>query len=76
MGVIKAWMEDHFYDFEEPEVQTALENFFAEMNATKENSANNLIALFNRLKKKNLVCCVGGGACCWWLFIREKGYCC
>ena len=49
-------MEDHFYDFDEPEVQNALQTFFEEMNATKENSAKNLQGLFNRLKKKSMVC--------------------
>ena len=48
-------MEDHFYDFNEPEVQNALTSFFAEMNETKENSAKNLQGLFHRLKKKNMV---------------------
>eukprot|EP00009_Paramoeba_aestuarina_P008825 CAMPEP_0201521960 /NCGR_PEP_ID=MMETSP0161_2-20130828/16376_1 /ASSEMBLY_ACC=CAM_ASM_000251 /TAXON_ID=180227 /ORGANISM="Neoparamoeba aestuarina, Strain SoJaBio B1-5/56/2" /LENGTH=495 /DNA_ID=CAMNT_0047920701 /DNA_START=112 /DNA_END=1599 /DNA_ORIENTATION=+ len=54
IGGIKAWMEDHFYDFNEPEVQNALTNFFSEMNEAKENSAKNLQLLFNRLKKKNM----------------------
>ena len=47
MGVIKAWMEEHFYDFDEPEVQDALRNFFKEAVVTMS-SAGTLMKKFEK----------------------------
>jgi hypothetical protein len=56
VGVVKAWMEDHFYDFAEPEVQQALTNFFESMLLTMENSAKQLRKVFEKSKERNMVC--------------------
>mmetsp|Transcript_16038 Transcript_16038/g.22271 ORF Transcript_16038/g.22271 Transcript_16038/m.22271 type:complete len:457 (+) Transcript_16038:73-1443(+) len=53
VGVVKAWMEDHFYDFNEPEVQDALTSFIDEMADTMENSAKQLRRVFERAKERN-----------------------
>jgi son of sevenless-like protein len=55
VGVIKAWMEDHFYDFNEPEVQQALTSFFDSMVLTMENSAKQLRRVFEKAKERNMV---------------------
>ena len=55
VGVIKAWMEDHFYDFNEPEVQQALTSFFDSMILTMENSAKQLRRVFEKAKERNMV---------------------
>uniref|UniRef100_A0A7S4PFG4 Ras-GEF domain-containing protein n=1 Tax=Paramoeba aestuarina TaxID=180227 RepID=A0A7S4PFG4_9EUKA len=48
IGVVKAWMEEHFYDFGEPEVQDALINFFKEVVLTMSSAG----ALHKKFEKK------------------------
>ena len=48
IGVVKAWMEEHFYDFSEQEVQDALINFFKEVVLTMSSAG----ALHKKFEKK------------------------
>jgi isopropylmalate/homocitrate/citramalate synthase len=57
VGVVKAWLEDHFYDFSEPEVQQALTSFIESMTLTMESSAKQLRRVFEKAQQRNQVIC-------------------
>ena len=56
VGVLKAWMEDHFFDFAEPELQKDLSNFLESMQLTMQGSAKQLTRVFERGQERWVRC--------------------